>query len=93
MEAAGIEPAAWHSLTRFHGVFAPGAQLRPFLVPQAGARSEPEEESPSFAATMEEPKKERTPRLDQAGLLRRTESAGRVRLLEVWRQEVGLHSG
>jgi hypothetical protein len=54
VEAAGIEPAAWHSLftglelirrvaslvpppranlTRFHGVFAPGAKLRPFLVP------------------------------------------------------------
>ncbi|WNG50359.1 hypothetical protein F0U60_44180 [Archangium minus] len=52
-EAAGLEPAAWLSqrerrvaslvpppranLTRFHGVFAPGAQLRPFFVPQAGA--------------------------------------------------------
>jgi len=35
------------------------------------ARPEPEEESPSSAATVEEPKKERTPRLDWAGLLRR----------------------
>ena len=32
------------NLTRFHGVFAPGAQLRPFLLPQAGARPEPEED-------------------------------------------------
>jgi hypothetical protein len=30
------------------------------------------------------------PGLDWAGLLSRTESAGRVRLLEVWRQEAGL---
>ena len=31
-----------------------------------------EEESPGFAATVEEPRKERTPRLDWAGLLRRS---------------------
>jgi Putative transposase len=68
---ASLVPPPRTNLTRFHGVFAPGAQLRPFLVPQAGARPEPEEESPSYAATMEEPKKERTPRLDWAGLLRR----------------------
>jgi len=40
--------------------------------------AEPEEKSPSFAATVEEPKKECTPRLDWAGLLRRTFA------LDVW---------
>ncbi|MFY0570051.1 transposase [Archangium lansingense] len=69
---ASLVPPPRANLTRFHGVFAPGAKLRPFLVPQAGAKPEPEKESPSFAAKVEEPKKERTPRLDQAGLLRRT---------------------
>jgi hypothetical protein len=58
-------------------------------LPQAGAKPEPEEESPSLAAKEEEPKKERTPRLDQAGLLRRTESPGRVRVREEWRQAAG----
>ncbi len=54
------------------GGFAPSAQLRLFLLPQA--REEPglEEESPAFAATEEEPRKERTSRWDWAGLLRRT---------------------
>ncbi|MBZ4374886.1 transposase [Corallococcus sp. AS-1-6] len=33
---ASLVPPPWTNLTRFHGVFAPGAQLRPFLVPQAG---------------------------------------------------------
>ncbi|HYO65352.1 MAG TPA: transposase [Archangium sp.] len=67
---ASLVPAPRANLTRFHGVFAPGARLRPFLLPQE--KAEPEEKSPSFAATVEEPKKECTPRLDLAGLLRRT---------------------
>jgi hypothetical protein len=41
-------------------------------LPQAGAEPGLEEESPVFAATVEEPRKERTPHLDWAGLLRRT---------------------
>jgi hypothetical protein len=53
------------NLTRFHGVFAPGAKLRPFLLPQE--KAEPEEKSPSFAATVEAPKKECTPRWDFRG--------------------------
>ena len=36
----------------------------------AGAEPGPEEESPFVVATVEEPRKERTPRLDWAGLLR-----------------------
>ena len=42
------------------------------LLFQAGAEQGLEEESPAFAATVEEPRKERTPRLDWAGLLKRT---------------------
>jgi hypothetical protein len=44
----------------------------PSSLPQAGAEPGLEEESPAFAATVEEPRKERTPRLDWAGLLKRT---------------------
>ncbi len=48
-------------------------------LPQAGAEPGLEEDSPGFAATVEEPRKERTPRLDWAGLLRRfTEEAWRA---------------
>ncbi|WNZ62793.1 transposase [Myxococcus sp. MxC21-1] len=35
---ASLVPPSRANLTRFHGVFAPGARLRPFLVPQAGAQ-------------------------------------------------------
>jgi hypothetical protein len=66
---ASLVPPPRANLTRFHGVFAPGAKLRPFLLPQEveeAARVAPE------AAARQEMKKERTPRLDWAGLLRRT---------------------
>ena len=42
------------------------------MLPQTGAEPGLEEESAAFAATVEEPRKEGTPRLDWAGLLRRT---------------------
>jgi hypothetical protein len=35
------------NLKRFHGSFAPGAKVRPFLLPQAGAEPGLEEESPA----------------------------------------------
>ncbi|WP_002621695.1 transposase [Cystobacter fuscus] len=66
---ASLVPPPRANLTRFHGVFAPGAKLRPFLVPQAG--EEGASEAPE-AARSKEPKKKRTPRVDQAQLLRRT---------------------
>ncbi|WP_245769058.1 transposase [Stigmatella aurantiaca] len=69
---ASLVPPPRANLTRFHGVFAPGAKVRPVLLPQTGAEPGLEEESPAFAATVEEPRKERTPRLDWAGLLKRT---------------------
>jgi hypothetical protein len=70
---ASLVPPPRANLTRFHGVFAPGAQLRPFLLPQAGAEPKPQEASPApEAAAKAEAKKERAPRVDWAGLLRRT---------------------
>jgi hypothetical protein len=69
---ASLVPPPRANLTRFHGVFAPGAKVRPFLLPQAGAEPGLTEESPAFAATVGEPRKERPPRLDWVGLLRRT---------------------
>ncbi len=66
---ASLVPAPRANLTRFHGVFAPGAHLRPFLLPQVGAE---EASVAPDAAASKEPKKERTPRVDWAPLLRRT---------------------
>ena len=66
---ASLVPPPRANLTRFHGVFAPGAKLRPFLVTQAGA--EEENEAPQAAAS-KELLKERTPRVNWAELLRRT---------------------
>ncbi len=65
---ASLVPPPRTNLTRFHGVFAPGAKLRPFLVPQAGEKASVALE----AATRKEPRRGRTPRVDQAELLRRT---------------------
>jgi Putative transposase len=66
---ASLVPPPRANLTRFHGVFAPGAKLRPFLVPQAGAQ---EASAGLEAAARKERRKERTPRVDWAELLRRT---------------------
>src|SRR5687767_7858733 len=52
---------------------APGAKLRPFLLPQAWTGPKPQEASPPPEAEAKvEAKKERRPRVDGAGLLRRT---------------------
>ena len=64
---ASLVPAPRANLTRFHGVFAPGAKLRPFLVPQAEETS-----AGSEAAARKERMKQRTPREDWAELLKRT---------------------
>ncbi|WP_407692917.1 transposase [Pyxidicoccus xibeiensis] len=60
------------NLTRFHGVFAPGAKLRPFLVPAAAASGEEEAPSAGAATVGSCERRQRAPRLDWAGLLRRT---------------------
>nr|WP_233602155.1 transposase [Corallococcus sp. CA047B] len=87
---ASLIPPPRSNLTRFHGVFAPGAKLRPFLLLQAEAEAKPEEASElPLAATRQEPTQERTPRLDWAGLLKQEFRAGRVRLRQVWRQAPG----
>jgi hypothetical protein len=66
---ASLVPPPRANLTRFHGVFAPGAHLRPFLVPQAGE----EEASVALeAAASKEPMKERPSGVDWAEVLRRT---------------------
>jgi putative transposase/transposase-like zinc-binding protein len=69
---ASLVPPPRANLTRFHGVFAPGAKLRPFLLPQTGTEAGPQKESLCLAATVEKPRKQRTARVDWAGLLRRT---------------------
>ena len=66
---ASLVPPPRANLTRLHGVFAPGAKLRPFLVPQASAE---EANEALQAAASKEPLKERTPRVDQAQLMCRT---------------------
>jgi hypothetical protein len=64
---ASLVPAPRANLTRFHGVFAPGAKLRPFLAPPAEETS-----AGSEAAAKQERMKQRTPRVDWAELLKRT---------------------
>ncbi|WP_244239491.1 transposase [Corallococcus carmarthensis] len=81
---ASLIPPPRSNLTRFHGVFAPGAKLRPFLLPQAEAESKPEEASePPEAAARQEWTQEGTPRVDGSGLLKQEYRAGRVRLRQV----------
>jgi hypothetical protein len=77
---ASLVPPPRMNLTRFHGVFAPGAQLRPFLVPAAAAAGEQEAlpaaaaagEQEALSAVTSHPKRQRAPGLDWAGLLKRT---------------------
>jgi hypothetical protein len=64
---ASLVPAPRANLTRFHGVFAPGAKLRPLLVPQAE-----EARAGREAAARKERMKERVPRVDGAEWLKRT---------------------
>jgi len=95
---ASLVPPPRANLTRFHGVFAPGAKVRPFLLPQAGAeeRSETgpqvgaEEASvePEAGARQERRKERRRPG-DWAGLLRRTFAVDGLHLHQVWRQAAG----
>ena len=70
---AGIPDAG-----RRHPAHSPSPSAARAAAPLPQEKAEPEEKSPSFAGTVEEPKKECTPRLDWAGLLRRTFA------LDVW---------
>ncbi|HYO54752.1 transposase [Archangium sp.] len=83
---ASLVPPPWTNLTRFHGVFAPGAKLRSFLVPQVGAE---EARVAPQAEARKEPKKERTPRVDFRGVAEKDVRLRRVHLREVWRQAAG----
>ena len=64
----GLVPPPRMNLTRFHGVFAPGAKLRPFLVPAPAVPGEQE----ALSVATSHPKRQRAPELDGAGLLNRT---------------------
>ncbi|WP_240359308.1 transposase [Pyxidicoccus trucidator] len=95
---ASLVPPPRTNLTRFHGVFAPGARLRPFLVPHAGAeearvalpQAGAEEVSVApQAAARKEPLKEKTPRVDFRGVAQEDVRVRRVRVREVWRQAAG----
>ncbi|WP_141607869.1 transposase zinc-binding domain-containing protein, partial [Myxococcus sp. AB022] len=76
----------YHALVP-EGVFAPGARLRPFLVPQAG---EQEASAGLEAAAGKERVKERTPRVDFRRVAQEDVRLRRVRLREVWRQAAGV---
>ncbi|WP_186817733.1 transposase [Myxococcus virescens] len=83
---ASLVPPPRANLTRFHGVFVPGARLRPFLVPQAGAQ---EASAGHEAAARKERVKERPPRVDLRRVAQEDVRLRRVRLREVWRQAQG----
>ncbi|QQR45030.1 transposase [Myxococcus xanthus] len=87
---ASLVPPPRANLTRFHGVFAPGARLRPFLVPQAG---EQEASVGHEAAAGKERVKERTPRVDLRRVAQEDVRLRRVRLREVWRKAAGVGVG
>jgi hypothetical protein len=75
VDLASLVPPPRAHLTGFHGVFAPGAKLKPRLA--AALRAEPgQEASGAPAAAPEpagvEPPRHGRPRLDWAGLLRRS---------------------
>jgi hypothetical protein len=84
---ASLVPPPRANLTRFHGVFAPGAKLRPFLVPQAG---EEEARAGKEAAGRTERMKQRTPRVDFCRVAEEDVRLRRVGLREVWRQAPGV---
>ncbi|WP_275899201.1 transposase [Pyxidicoccus caerfyrddinensis] len=79
---ASLVPPPRANLTRFHGVLAPGARLRPFLVPQAG---EEEASGGLEAAARKQRMKERTPRVDFRGAAEEDVRRRRVRL-RLWLQ-------
>jgi len=69
---AALVPPPRSNLVRFHGVFAPGAKLRPFLVPAAVAPAAEESTRAGRDAASGRAARTSTPRLDWAGLLKRT---------------------
>jgi hypothetical protein len=72
---ASLVPPPRVNLTRYHGVFAPGAKLKPWVRP--GQPEQPQPEASQAKAAAAEPgavehTSKRPPQLDGAGLLRRT---------------------
>ncbi|WP_233262306.1 transposase [Vitiosangium sp. GDMCC 1.1324] len=68
---AALVPPPRSNLVRYHGVFASGATLRPFLVPTAAAPAEGESTG-GEAGEAQGARRWRTARLDWAGLQKRT---------------------
>ncbi|QDE68258.1 hypothetical protein BHS09_15435 [Myxococcus xanthus] len=69
---ASLVPLPRTNLTRFHGVLAPGARVRPFLVSAAAALGEEEAPGSDAAAGAMCRKHQCARRLDGAGLLHKT---------------------
>ncbi|MCI0669986.1 MAG: transposase, partial [Myxococcaceae bacterium] len=68
-----LVPPPRSNLVRFHGAFAPGAKLRPSLLPAATATTVPEEATARAGAPAgAKRRREQTGRLDWAGLLSKT---------------------
>jgi Putative transposase len=78
--------------TRYHGVFAPGAKLRPFLVPTAAPSGEEEAPAAGAAAVDRCGGRRRAPRLDLRGVAPQDVCSGCLRVPEVQRHapRVGL---
>ena len=68
---ASLVPPPRTNLTRFHGVFAPGARVRPFLFSAAEAPGEEEAPASDEAARAMCRKRQRARRLEWAELLRK----------------------
>ncbi len=67
---AALVPPPGSNLVRFHGLFAPGAALRPRVVPKSEAPAPISAEAPAGAAEVQS--KQRVARLDWATLLKRS---------------------
>jgi hypothetical protein len=81
---AALVPPPRSNPVCFHGVFAPGAKLRPFLVPAAVAPAAEESTRAVREAASGRAVRTSTPRLDWAGLLERLQGGGAA----VWQVRV-----
>jgi hypothetical protein len=69
---ASLIPPPRLNLTRFHGVFAPGAKLKPWVRPGQPEQPQPEAKAAGAEKGAMEHTRNRPPRLTWAGVLRRT---------------------
>jgi hypothetical protein len=83
-----VPPPRAH-LTRFHGVFAPGAKLKPWVRPQQQAQPGPEVSGAPVVAAEGEHTRRQPPRLDWAYVASQKFRAGHFRLHPLRRQAQG----